>query len=369
MNVSDFYFDLPDELIARYPLTERTASRLLCLDGLSGETAHRQFSGLPELLQPGDLLVFNDTRVIPARLFGKKETGGQVEVLVERVTGEHEIIAHVRASKALKDGQKVILEDGTVMRMAGRDEALFHLVCDADEPVLDVLERIGHMPLPPYVDRPDESSDRERYQTVYAREAGAVAAPTAGLHFDHDMLAKLQDMGVETTFVTLHVGAGTFQPVRVDRIEDHVMHSEVAQVPQATVDAVERTRARGGRVIAVGTTSVRSLESASRGGRLRSFHGETDIFISPGYRFETVDALITNFHLPESTLIMLVSAFAGYSNVMGAYEDAVAERYRFFSYGDAMFITSQEPSRGILLGASDANFSHDTTSDTTGESL
>jgi S-adenosylmethionine:tRNA ribosyltransferase-isomerase len=352
MNVSDFDFDLPDELIARYPLPERTASRLLCLNGLSGDTVHRHFSELPEVLQPGDLLVFNDTRVIPARLFGKKETGGHVEILIERVTGDHTVIAHVRASKALKEHQRVFLDDGSTLRMTGRDDALFHLTYESDEPVLGMLERLGHMPLPPYVDRPDESTDRERYQTVYAREAGAVAAPTAGLHFDESLLETLREKGVETTFVTLHVGAGTFQPVRVDRIEDHVMHSEVVNVPQAAVDAVERTRARGGRVVAVGTTSVRSLESASRGGRLRPFRGETDIFINPGYRFETVDALITNFHLPESTLIMLVSAFAGYSHVMSAYRNAVAERYRFFSYGDAMFITCQEPSRGMLAGPS-----------------
>ncbi|MBZ2170011.1 tRNA preQ1(34) S-adenosylmethionine ribosyltransferase-isomerase QueA [Marinobacter sp. F4216] len=354
MNVSDFHFELPDELIARYPLTERSASRLLCLDGMSGETAHRQFSDITDLLQPGDLLVFNDTRVIPARLFGTKETGGKVEILVERVLGEHEILAHVRASKSPKEGQMITLEDGTQMRMTSRNDALFHLTCMATEPVLDVLERIGHMPLPPYVDRPDESTDRERYQTVYAREPGAVAAPTAGLHFDDALLEKIGAMGVETAFVTLHVGAGTFQPVRVDRVEDHVMHSEVVNVPQATVEAVEHARHRGGRVIAVGTTSVRSLESASRGGRLREFQGETDIFISPGYRFETVDALITNFHLPESTLIMLVSAFAGYENVMGAYREAVAEQYRFFSYGDAMFITCQEPSRGMLIGPANA---------------
>ena len=348
MNVSDFHFDLPDELIARYPLKERSASRLLSLDGLSGDIRHLRFTDLPGLLQPGDLLVFNDTRVIPARLFGRKETGGQVEVLVERVLGEQDILAHVRASKALKEGQKVLLEDGTSLRMNGRDDALFHLHCDSDEPVLDVLERIGHMPLPPYVDRPDESSDRERYQTVYAREAGAVAAPTAGLHFDDRILTELESMGVETAFVTLHVGAGTFQPVRVEGIEDHVMHSEVAHVPQATVDAVNAARARGGRVIAVGTTSVRSLESASRGGMVRPFQGETDIFIYPGYRFQAVDVMVTNFHLPESTLIMLVSAFAGYQNVMSAYQAAVAERYRFFSYGDAMFITAQEPSLGAL---------------------
>ena len=348
MNVSDFHFDLPDELIARYPLKERSASRLLSLDGLSGDIRHLRFTDLPGLLQPGDLLVFNDTRVIPARLFGRKETGGQVEVLVERVLGEQDILAHVRASKALKEGQKVLLEDGTPLRMSGRDDALFYLHCDSDEPVLEVLERIGHMPLPPYVDRPDESSDRERYQTVYAREAGAVAAPTAGLHFDDRTLAELESRGIETAFVTLHVGAGTFQPVRVEGIEDHVMHSEVAHVSQETVDAVNAARARGGRVVAVGTTSVRSLESASRGGVVRPFQGETDIFIYPGYRFQTVDAMVTNFHLPESTLIMLVSAFAGYQNVMSAYQAAVAERYRFFSYGDAMFITAQEPSLGAL---------------------
>ncbi|WP_339752561.1 tRNA preQ1(34) S-adenosylmethionine ribosyltransferase-isomerase QueA [uncultured Marinobacter sp.] len=367
MNVSDFHFDLPDELIARYPLKERSASRLLCLDGLSGELDHRVFSDLPELLQPGDLLVFNNTRVIPARLFGKKETGGQVEVLVERITAAHEIIAHVRASKALKEGQNVILEDGTSLRMSGRDEALFHLVCESEEPMLDVLERIGHMPLPPYIDRSDESTDRDRYQTVYAREAGAVAAPTAGLHFDEALLAKLAARGIESTFVTLHVGAGTFQPVRVDKIEDHEMHSEVVHVPREAVDAVERTRARGGRVVAVGTTSVRSLESASRGGRLRTFTGETDIFIYPGYRFQTVDALVTNFHLPESTLIMLVSAFAGYDNVMAAYREAVKDRYRFFSYGDAMFIAGQEPSRGMLLGS--VSESDETGNDTAGEAL
>ncbi|MGF2734611.1 tRNA preQ1(34) S-adenosylmethionine ribosyltransferase-isomerase QueA [Marinobacter sp. DUT-1] len=366
MNVSDFYFDLPDELIARYPLKERSASRLLHLEGLTGKVGHLRFTDLQDLAQEGDLLVFNDTRVIPARLFGRKETGGQVEVLVERVTGEHEILAHVRASKALKADQKVILEDGSVLRMVEREDALFRLMAETAEPVLEVLERIGHMPLPPYVDRPDESSDRERYQTVYAREAGAVAAPTAGLHFDEAMLEQLRAKGVETTFVTLHVGAGTFQPVRVERIEDHVMHSEVAHVPEETVEAIERTRARGGRVIAVGTTSVRSLESASRGGRVRPFRGETDIFIHPGYRFQTVDALITNFHLPESTLIMLVSAFAGYDNVMAAYREAVAERYRFFSYGDAMFITGQEPSRGMLLGASTSAAT--TESDESGES-
>ncbi len=339
MNVSDFHFDLPDELIARYPLEHRSASRLLTLEGTTGAISHRGFVDLLELLQPGDLLVFNDTRVIPARLFGRKETGGQVEILMERLVGEHEMLAHVKASKALRPDQQVILEDGSRLIMRGREGALFRLSSGADEPLLSLLERIGHMPLPPYVDRPDESTDRERYQTVYAREAGAVAAPTAGLHFDDELLERLEKRGVERTFVTLHVGAGTFQPVRVDNIADHVMHSEVARVPEQAVEAVKAARARGGRVVAVGTTSVRSLETASKGGILAPFQGETDIFIHPGYRFQAVDALITNFHLPESTLIMLVSAFAGYDHTMSAYQAAVAERYRFFSYGDAMFIT------------------------------
>ncbi|MCK7543210.1 tRNA preQ1(34) S-adenosylmethionine ribosyltransferase-isomerase QueA [Marinobacter bryozoorum] len=350
MKVSDFHFELPDELIARYPMAERSASRMLCLDGVSGTIAHRQFRDLPDLLEPDDLLVFNDTRVIPARLFGTKDTGGRVEVLVERVEATDTVLAHVRASKALKPGQRVVLEDESALVMLDRDDALFRLKTESGEAMLDLLERAGHMPLPPYVDRPDEGSDRERYQTVYAREAGAVAAPTAGLHFDQSIFDHLADKGVATAFVTLHVGAGTFQPVRVDKVEDHVMHSEVATVPEATVEAVRAARQRGGRVIAVGTTSVRSLESASRGGVVRPFQGETDIFIHPGYRFQTVDGMVTNFHLPESTLIMLVSAFAGYHHTMSAYREAVAERYRFFSYGDAMFITGQEPSLGALAG-------------------
>ena len=314
MKVSDFHYDLPDELIARYPLEQRSASRLLTLDGPTGATAHRQFRDLLDLVNPGDLLVFNNTRVIPARLFGQKETGGRLEILGE-------------------------------FAVTGREDALFCLsLAGGAESVLDLLERVGHMPLPPYVDRPDDEADRERYQTVYAREAGAVAAPTAGLHFDETLMAELAERGVEQAFVTLHVGAGTFQPVRVDDIRDHHMHSEVADVPQATVEAVQRTRARGGRVIAVGTTSVRSLESASVNGELTTFQGETDIFIYPGYRFRCVDALVTNFHLPESTLIMLVSAFAGYDPVMAAYREAVDQHYRFFSYGDAMFVTGQLPS-------------------------
>ncbi|PAV26246.1 tRNA preQ1(34) S-adenosylmethionine ribosyltransferase-isomerase QueA [Tamilnaduibacter salinus] len=346
MKISDFHFELPDELIARYPLAQRSASRLLSLDGPSGSVTHRHFVDLPELLAPGDLLVFNNTRVIPARLYGHKESGGRVEVLVERLLDDDELLAHVGASRPPKPDQMVVLEDGTALRMVDRDGPLFRFRRTTDEPLLSLLERVGHMPLPPYVDRPDEDTDRERYQTVYARESGAVAAPTAGLHFDDTIFQALRDKGVETAEVTLHVGAGTFQPVRVERVEDHEMHSEIAEVPEATVDAVARTRQRGGRVVAVGTTSVRSLESATVDGELRPFRGETDIFIYPGYAFRCVDAMVTNFHLPESTLIMLVSAFAGREAVLGAYEEAVRERYRFFSYGDAMFVTGQVPSLG-----------------------
>ena len=336
MRVADFKFDLPDALIARYPLAERRASRLLVLQGENGTLQHDVFANVPQLLQAGDLLVFNNTRVIPARLFAQKDTGGKVEILVERVLDEHRVLAHVRASKAPKPGSRLLLEQGSAL-MRARHDSLFEL--EFDLPVLPLLERIGHMPLPPYIDRADELSDRERYQTVYAQHAGAVAAPTAGLHFDQPMLAQLAQMGVETAFVTLHVGAGTFQPVRVEQIEDHQMHHEWLEVSQDVVDAVQRCRARGGRVIAVGTTSVRSLETAAKSGELKSYCGDANIFIYPGRSFNVVDALVTNFHLPESTLLMLVSAFAGYSATMHAYQQAVAENYRFFSYGDAMFIT------------------------------
>lgn len=336
MRVADFQFDLPDQLIARYPLPERAASRLLVLDGVTGALQHQTFTGLLRLLQAGDLLVFNNTRVIPARLFAHKETGGKVEILVERVLDGFRVLAHVKASKAPKPGSRLLLESGAAT-MLSRHDTLFEL--EFDRPVLALLEQIGHMPLPPYIDRADELSDRERYQTVYAEHAGAVAAPTAGLHFDAEMLQQLAAMGVETAFVTLHVGAGTFQPVRVERIEDHHMHHEWLEVAPSVVDAVQRCKARGGRVIAVGTTSVRSLETAAQDGELKPFAGDTDIFIYPGRSFNVVDALITNFHLPESTLLMLVSAFAGYSATMAAYRQAVAGQYRFFSYGDAMFIT------------------------------
>lgn len=341
MRVSDFSFELPEELIAQFPLETRSASRLLCLDGNTGELAHKQFSQLTELVQPGDLLVFNDTRVIPARLFGQKASGGKVEVLIERLQGEQRALAHIRSSRSPKVGAKLILEGGVEAEVIGRQDNLFQLQFDPSEDLMRQLEAHGHMPLPPYMQREDLPSDRERYQTVYNKRPGAVAAPTAGLHFDQPLLDKLQAMGVETQFVTLHVGAGTFQPVKVDKVEDHKMHAEYIEVTQAVCDAINATRARGGRVIAVGTTSVRSLETASQSGEIQPFMGDSSIFLYPGYEFKSVDAMITNFHLPESTLIMLVSAFAGIDHIRKAYAEAIQQRYRFFSYGDAMFMTRQ----------------------------
>ncbi|MCF6236397.1 MAG: tRNA preQ1(34) S-adenosylmethionine ribosyltransferase-isomerase QueA [Gammaproteobacteria bacterium] len=338
MRRSDFYYDLPDELIAQFPLKERSASRLLCLDGARGSTNDRMFKDLPSCLNEGDLLVFNDTRVLRARLLGQKSTGGRVEVLVERVLDEHRVLAHVRASKSPRPGARLILAEHVNVDVTARSGDLFEL-CFIDGPVLDALEQYGHLPLPPYIKRDNDASDESRYQTVYAQKSGAVAAPTAGLHFDDKMLAILQALGIQKAFVTLHVGAGTFQPVRADNIKDHHMHSEYTEVSETVCRQVRETRERGGRIVAVGTTSVRCLESASQGGDIEPFQGDTDIFIYPGYEFKSVDALLTNFHLPESTLLMLVSAMAGYSEVMAAYQHAVAEKYRFFSYGDAMFIT------------------------------
>ncbi|MDM7859678.1 tRNA preQ1(34) S-adenosylmethionine ribosyltransferase-isomerase QueA [Alteromonas sp. ASW11-36] len=338
MKLADFHFELPERLIAKYPTEQRTASRLLCLNGNSGEVAHRQFTDILNLLKPDDLLVFNNTKVIPARLLGKKSTGGQVEVLIERITESQRALAHVKASKAPKPGTMIRLEDAIDVEVIGRQGALFELQFHGGESVLESLENYGHMPLPPYIDRPDEDSDKSRYQTVYGEKPGAVAAPTAGLHFDEPLLDAIRAKGVNIAFVTLHVGAGTFQPVRVDNIEEHQMHAEYAEIPQNVVDAVERAKQAGGRVIAVGTTSVRSLETAAASGEIQPFFDDTSIFIYPGYRFNVVDAMVTNFHLPESTLMMLISAFAGRDHVMAAYEQAIAEEYRFFSYGDAMFI-------------------------------
>ena len=361
MQRSDFHFDLPDELIARYPLPERSASRLLCLDADSGVVSHQHMRELPALLRAGDLLVFNQSRVMPARLFAHKASGGQVEILIERLPSPQEALAHVRASKSPKPGSELILADGTRVSMRERVGDLFLLV--ADEPWQGLMARLGEMPLPPYFGRAAEASDQERYQTVYAQEAGSVAAPTAGLHFDEPLLAALRARGIETAFVTLHVGAGTFQPVRADDLRDHVMHAEWLTVSAETVAAVQAAKARGGRVVAVGTTSVRALESAAWAGqgadpgawslangvpaerdpanalaRLKPFAGDTRMFITPGYPWQLVDALVTNFHLPESTLLMLVSALASREAVLAAYAQAITQRYRFFSYGDAMFI-------------------------------
>jgi len=358
MRRQDFSYDLPDELIARQPAAERRGSRLLELDGESGAVTHGLFPDLLDQLEPGDLMVFNNTRVIPARVFGKKPTGGQVEVLVERVLDTQRVLAHTRASKSPKVGSEIILADGTALTVLARHEALFELAFPAEESVLEVLERIGHMPLPPYIDRPDAEADRERYQTVYSdrAKAGAVAAPTAGLHFDDAFLEALTAKGVNSAFVTLHVGAGTFQPVRVENIHEHQMHAEIMEVTPEVCEQVRATKAAGKRVIAVGTTSVRCLETAAQGagdlGEIAPYQGETQIFIYPSYEYRVVDALVTNFHLPESTLLMLVSAFAGYQHTMAAYHAAVKERYRFFSYGDAMFITRNPNAHTELVGRS-----------------
>lgn len=339
MKLSDFHFDLPEELIALYPPANRTDSRLLCLDKESGDISHRQFPDLIELIQPGDLMVFNNTRVIPARLFGRKESGGQVEVLLERIVGENSAVAQIRSSKSPKPGSQLVFECESrevTAEVTGRDEGFFNLTFSI--PVMKFADESGHMPLPPYIKREDDLADRERYQTVYSEKKGAVAAPTAGLHFDEGLLQTIRKKGVETAMVTLHVGAGTFQPVRTDVIEEHQMHAEYLEVSQQVCEQVRQCKSRGGCVIAVGTTSVRCLESTAHSGEINPYQGDTQIFIYPGYEFKIVDALVTNFHLPESTLIMLVSALAGRENILAAYTEALKEKYRFFSYGDAMFI-------------------------------
>ena len=338
MKKSDFNYLLPNALIAQKPLAERDASRLLCMNRNTGEIIDRQFSDFIDLINEQDLLVFNDTKVIPARLFGIKHSGGKVEILIERILDDHHAIAHVKASKSPKPGTVLKLEQGFQCQVQGREDDLFQLEF-FDCTVLAILEQIGHIPLPPYITRADDESDLTRYQTVFAKKAGAVAAPTAGLHFDLAMIDKIRAKGAETVYVTLHVGSGTFQPVRVENLDDHIMHKEYFAVTSATVDAVKLARARGGRVIAIGTTAVRALESASKGGELEAGFGETDLFITPGYDFKSVDAMLTNFHLPESTLLMLVSAFAGYGSIMNAYNHAIDDSYRFFSYGDAMFLS------------------------------
>lgn len=349
---SDFNFDLPHELIAEYPSEERTGCRMLCLDGNSGKFEDKHFFDLKNFLEPGDLLVFNNTKVIPARLYGKKETGGSVELLIERITSTNTALTHIKASKAPKAGTVLHIDGGYSLNVTGREGELFKIEytdTKEEQTLLDLLNKVGHIPLPPYIDRPDEQLDKVRYQTVYSKVPGAVAAPTAGLHFDEAQLATLKDMGVNMAYVTLHVGAGTFQPVREDDIKNHHMHSEFVHLSKEVADAVIDTHKRGKRVIAVGTTAVRSLESAAMnaekenlGVEIAPFSNDTSIFIFPGYKYHVVDALITNFHLPESTLIMLVGAFAGYSVTMNAYKHAVADKYKFFSYGDCMFITRND---------------------------
>ncbi|MEO5558445.1 MAG: tRNA preQ1(34) S-adenosylmethionine ribosyltransferase-isomerase QueA [Dokdonella sp.] len=338
MKKSDFHFDLPPELIAQAPLPTRSASRLLLVDAATQRIEDRRFVELADLLQPGDLLVFNDTRVLPARLFGRKDSGGAVEILIERITGTHEARAQLGVSKKPKAGGRILLQDGTEISVLGRDGEFFILRFDTVEPIEKVLLRLGRMPLPPYIERDADGADDDRYQTVFARTAGAVAAPTAGLHFDETLFEALTARGIDTGYITLHVGAGTFQPMRAERLEDHTMHREWLNVGAELVQKIRHTRARGGRVVAVGTTVVRALESSLRDGEVAPFAGETQIFIFPGYRIRSVDALVTNFHLPESTLLMLVSAFAGRALVFDAYRHAVEQRYRFFSYGDAMLI-------------------------------
>ncbi len=338
MKKSDFHFDLPEALIAQAPLPERSASRLLVVPPGDAPFADRHVRDLPEWLQPGDLLVFNDTRVIPARLFGQKESGGRVEILIERLLPENAARAQVGASKSPKPGSRIQLDAGGEAEVVGRDGEFYQLRFHVPDSLESWLQKVGRLPLPPYIQRAPGQDDDERYQTVFARELGAVAAPTAGLHFDDALLATLRDRGVEFGHVTLHVGAGTFQPMRVDNIHEHRMHSEWLNVGAALVEQVRATRARGGRVVAVGTTVVRALESAMRDGELQPFAGETQIFIFPGYRIRSVDAMVTNFHLPESTLLMMISAFAGRQRVFDAYAHAVREQYRFFSYGDAMLL-------------------------------
>ena len=343
MKTSDFFYELPEQLIAQYPKANRTDSRLLHVQRDPVAITDRQFRDFADLLQPNDVLVFNNARVIPARLFGNKATGGKVEILIERITTEHSAIAHVRASKTPKAGSEILIHvphSDSPVRFIVRDrqDSLFIIDCP-DHLITDVLEQAGHMPLPPYIAREDDQHEQDRYQTVYAEEPGAVAAPTAGLHFDEEILERIRDRGIQSAYVTLHVGAGTFTPVRVDNIEEHAMHSEFLVVPEETVQRCKQAREQGGRIVAIGTTAVRSLETASQDGELKAFSGETDIFIYPGYSFNSVDALLTNFHLPESTLLMLVCAFAGYDTTMHAYRHAVEQKYRFFSYGDAMFIS------------------------------
>ena len=337
MRTEDFHFELPKHLIAQYPLANRRDSRLLVYSRQQKQCHHQQFSNIPAWLQAGDLLVMNDSRVIPARLYGRKESGGHVELLIERVLSSSTFYAHIKASKALKSGGLVMIDGGWVLSIIDKQADLYHCRMQSGA-VMEMLDTVGHIPLPPYIQRADEDTDLARYQTVYARCDGSVAAPTAGLHFDEAMLAQLHSLGVQIDYVTLHIGAGTFQPVRVESIKDHTMHREYFEVSEALCDRIIATKKAGKRVIAVGTTALRSLESAALTGSLKASSGETDIFITPGFSFKVCDGLVTNFHLPESTLLMLVSAFMGYDETMALYKTAVHEQYRFFSYGDVSLL-------------------------------
>jgi S-adenosylmethionine:tRNA ribosyltransferase-isomerase len=334
---SDFQFDLPSSLIAQQPLERRSDSRLLHISLSGDDIRDRSFCDLPSLLRKDDLLVFNDTRVIPARLFGRKDSGGRVEIMLERLLSDKECLAQLRVSKTPQASSTLLLEDGSAMEVIGREGSFFQLRFPQGD-LSGLFQRLGHMPLPPYITREDTVADRERYQTVYSKNPGAVAAPTAGLHFDRDLLDTIDQQGVGSAYVTLHVGAGTFQPVRSEHIEDHRMHAEYLEVSESVCEAIKQAKDRGGRIIAVGTTAVRSLESAAANGTLRPLSGDSRIFIYPGYEFKAIDGLITNFHLPESTLLMLVSALAGLEQIRAAYAHAVKNQYRSFSYGDAMLI-------------------------------
>lgn len=338
--LADFFYELPSELIAAYPFTKRTDSRLLCLDKGTGAIKHKNFKDILDFINPGDLLVLNDTKVIPARLFAHKITGGKVEILVERILNGNCILAHLKSSKSLKVGTQILLENESKLEIVKRQDNLFELQFLDEIPcILGLLNTIGHMPLPPYMHRSDEVFDQERYQTIFARNPGAIAAPTAGLHFDEILLKQLKEKGVNIAFITLHVGSGTFKPIRVERIEEHVMHAEYVTVSSAVCKKIKETKQNHKRVIAVGTTTVRALETAANGDFIKEFQGETRLFIYPGFRFHCVDALLTNFHLPKSSLLILVCAFAGYEAVMQAYKQAISQKYRFFSYGDALWVS------------------------------
>lgn len=338
MHLNDFDFTLPTKLIARYPLPQRSDSRLLCL-GREGDIGHRQFTAIVDLVNPGDLLIFNDTKVIPARLYGQKATGGKVEVLVERIIDQSRMLAQIKASKAPRIGDHLLFPKYVCLEILDRQHQFYELQYNhTDRTMLEIVESIGHVPIPPYLKRPPEESDAERYQTIYAKHKGSVAAPTAGLHFDEEVLEKLRAKQVQMSYLTLHIGAGTFLPIRINNIHEHALHSEYLMVPDSLCQQIKETKARGNRVIAVGTTSMRALETACQSGDIEPYRGETNIFIYPSYQFRCVDALITNLHLPCSSLLMLVCAFGGYERVMRAYRDAVTHGYRFYSYGDAMWV-------------------------------